>query len=76
MLLKEFERKASEAKSLKRKALVGIAELINILAHIEPGYTTECDEKYLRVHSESLAQKLAELEQRLQELRTAKVEGL
>lgn len=76
MLLKEWERKKSEARNLKRKALTNVAELINILAHIEPGYTTECDEKYLRVHSESLAQKLAELEQRLQELRTAKVEGL
>lgn len=76
MLLKEFERKASEAKSLKRKALTNVAELINILAHIEPGYTTECDEKFLLIHGESLAKKLTELEQRLNELRTAKVEGL
>ena len=76
MLLKEFERKASEAKSLKHKALVGIAELINIIAHIEPGYTTESDEKFLLIHGESLAKNLTELEQRLNELRTAKVEGL
>ena len=76
MLLKEFEQKQSEAKNIKRRVLVEIAELINIIAHIEPGYTTECDEKFLRVHSEPLAQKLAGLEQRLQELRTAKVEGL
>lgn len=76
MLLKEFEQKQSEAKNIKCQALVGIAELINIIAHIEPGYTTECDEKFLRVHSESLAQKLAELEHRLQELRTAKVDYL
>lgn len=76
MLLKEFERKASEAKSLKRKALVGIAELINIIAHIEPGYTTESDEKFLLIHGESLAKNLTELEQRLNELRTTKVEGL
>lgn len=76
MLLKEFERKASEAKSLKRKALDDISSLIHILADIEPAITTEADEKYLRMYGESLNKNLTELEQRLQELQTAKVEGL